>query len=259
MGGVCAAHPDAVVWASDAGSREEAAAWAERLALPLTSTDGPDLGVVLEVGPEGLALRLGQGPRVTAASRALARRRVGGRDLLLRAVGRLEEGAVVVDATAGLGADAFHLAVNGVRVHMIERHPLVAALLQDVLWRTGAGHEGEDARQAAARLSLSVGDARFLLGGIDPAPSVVLLDPMYPDAGKRALPNKGMALFRALVGTDADADEMLQAALRVALKRVVVKRPRRGALLGAGAPAPSGSVVGTTTRYDLYAPIRPGT
>ena len=120
---------------------------------------------------------------------------------------------------------------------------------------------GTDARQAAARLSLSVGDARLLLGGIDPAPSVVLLDPMYPDAGKRALPNKGMALFRALVGADADADEMLQAALRVALKRVVVKRPRRGAALGAGAgaAAPSGSVVGTTTRYDLYAPLRPGT
>jgi len=99
MGGVCAARLDAVVWAPDAGSREEAAAWAERLALPLASAEGSDQGVVLEVGPEGLALRLGPGPKVTVASRALTRRRAGGRDLLLRAVGRLAPGAVVVDAT----------------------------------------------------------------------------------------------------------------------------------------------------------------
>jgi len=48
----------------------------------------------------------------------------------------------------------------------------------------------------------------------------------------------------------------LLAALRAARRRVVVKRPLRAAALGAasGAPAPSGSVVGTTTRYDLYAP-----
>jgi 16S rRNA (guanine1516-N2)-methyltransferase len=82
---------------------------------------------------------------------------------------------------------------------------------------------------------------------------------MYPEAGKRSLPNKGMALFRALVGRDADAAEALEVALRVARRRVVVKRPRRAPPLGAdaGAPTPSGSVVGTTTRYDLYAPRPP--
>ena len=261
MGSVSAPLVEAVVRPLDASCRRRAAAWAERLALPFAATGPPVDGVVLEVGPEGLALRLAEGPRVRVAPRTLTRRRSGGRDLLLRAVGRLEDGDLVVDATAGLGADAFHLAAQGMRVHMLERQPLVAALLEDALQRAAAGHEGEDARQAAARLSLAGGDARVRLVAIDPPPAVVLLDPMYPDAGKRALPNKGMALFRTLVGDDADAAELLLVALRVARRRVAVKRPRRAAPLGeaSGAPAPSGSVMGTTTRYDLYAPRPPAT
>ncbi len=39
----------------------------------------------------------------------------------------------VVDATAGLGRDAFVLASVGCRVRMLERNPVVAALLDDGL------------------------------------------------------------------------------------------------------------------------------
>jgi len=259
MEGVSPPLVEAVVRPQHASCSRRAAAWAERLGLPLRPTGAPVEGVVLEVGPQGLALRLGEGPAVTVAPRALTHRRSGGRDLLLRAVGRIEADDLIVDATAGLGADAFHLAARGMRVHMLERQPLVAALLEDALERAASGRAGEDARQAAAHLSLAAGDARVRLDAIDPAPAVVLLDPMYPRAGKRALPNKGMALFRTLVGDDDDAAELLLVALRVARRRVAVKRPRRAAPLGAGAPAPSGSVMGTTTRYDLYAPRPPAT
>lgn len=41
----------------------------------------------------------------------------------------------MVDATAGLGRDAFVLAALGCRVRMVERHPVVAALLDDGLQR----------------------------------------------------------------------------------------------------------------------------
>lgn len=244
--------------ALDAACGPHAGVWAARLGLPLRTASAP-VGdeVVLEVGPEGLALRLGAGPRVAVAPRAATHRQAGRRrDLLLRAVGRVEDDDLVVDATAGLGADAFHLAAHGVRVHMFERHPLVAALLEDALERAAAGRSGEDVRLAAERLSLTGGDARDRLAALDPAPAVVLLDPMYPVAGKRALPTKGMALFRTLVGGDDDAAELLLVALRAARRRVAVKRPVRAPPLGAAsdAPAPSGSVVGTTTRYDLYAP-----
>jgi len=259
MGGVSTPFHKAFVRPLAADCAPYAEAWAARLGLPMRAAKASAADeVILEVGPGGLALRLGTGPRVTVAPRAATHRtRAGRRDLVLRAVGRVGDDEFVADATAGLGADAFHLAAHGVRVHMFEREPLVAALLEDALDRAAAGGAGEDARLAAARLGLTGADARTALGVLDPAPAVVLLDPMYPDAGKRALPNKGMALFRALVGADDDATELLVVALRAAHRRVAVKRPVRAAPLGAGtgAPAPTGSIVGTTTRYDLYAPL----
>ena len=239
-----------------------AAAWAERLGLRLWAAAEAAKGgagpydALLEVGADGLALRLPDGPRVRVAPRVSAQRRPGGRDLLLRAVGRVTPEGTVVDATAGLGDDAFHLASQGLRVILMERSPLVAALLEDALERARSGHEGDAAARAAARMRLLVGDARELLRSLDPPPDAVVLDPMYPRTGKRSLPGKGMALFRSLVGDDADAPGLLEAALAVAQRRVAVKRPKRAPALGAerGAPRPSGSVVGTTTRYDLYAP-----
>lgn len=47
----------------------------------------------------------------------------------------------VVDATAGLGRDAFVLAAVGCHVRMVERHPVVAALLDDGLARGYADPE----------------------------------------------------------------------------------------------------------------------
>jgi 16S rRNA (guanine1516-N2)-methyltransferase len=58
-----------------------------------------------------------------------------------------------------------------------------------------------------------------------------------------------MRMFRSLVGEDADAHRLLQAALRVARRRVVVKRPRRGELLG---PDPDHQLEGKSTRFDIY-------
>lgn len=263
-----------VVRALEPAAQPAAERWARRLGLPLSrpaagAGGGPPSAraggapagpttLVLEVAVSGLALRLVGGPRVAVAPGAVLARPPGGRDLLLRAVGPLAPGSRVADATAGLGADALRLAASGARVTMIERVPLVAALLEDALERARAGREGHAAREAAERLTLLEGDARTLLAGLDPPPAVVVIDPMYPASGKRARPKKGMALFRRLVGADADAPAVLDAALAVATARVVVKRPRRAPYLGRdrGAPAPSGSVTGTTSRYDIYAPRR---
>ncbi|MCW5196798.1 class I SAM-dependent methyltransferase, partial [Buchnera aphidicola (Pemphigus obesinymphae)] len=46
----------------------------------------------------------------------------------------------VLDATAGLGKDAFILAALGCQVCMIERNPIVAALLNDALQRNYKNH-----------------------------------------------------------------------------------------------------------------------
>ena len=80
------------------------------------------------------------GPSTWTSSKGLAhRRKFGGARPVHRQGGGVEVGAMptVVDATAGLGRDAFVLASLGCRVTLIERSPVVAALLQDGLARAG--------------------------------------------------------------------------------------------------------------------------
>lgn len=154
----------------------------------------------------------------------------------------------VVDATAGLGQDAFALAEAGCRVEMIERSPVVAALLRDGL---GRALRNPDSAAAAGRLVLHEGEATALLPQLAPV-EVVYLDPMYPRSGREGRKVKGMRLLRELLGGDEDAGELLTVARAAAGRRVVVKRPRRAPWL-AGV-APSGSQAGKTVRYDLYPP-----
>jgi 16S rRNA (guanine1516-N2)-methyltransferase len=156
----------------------------------------------------------------------------------------------VIDATAGWGVDAGVLAAAGREVTMIERHPVLAAILRDALERWRA-----DRRPGAERLSLVEGDARTLLGSL--RADVVLLDPMYPERGKSARKGEDLTLARQLVGDDADQGELLAAACAAARRRVVVKRPRLAPPLSGRAP--TGVIKGRTTRFDLYPPseVRP--
>lgn len=174
------------------------------------------------------------------ARRAAAR----GLEPLARAAG-LKGGhrPYVVDATAGLGQDALVLAAAGCEVTLFERSPVVAALLADGLRRLAAVSE------LAERLVLYHGDAAELLRTLALPPEVVYLDPMYPQGGKSAAKRKSMRMFRELVGDDADAGALLEAALSVALKRVVVKRPLKAEPLK---PKPSAQLKGRTTRFDIY-------
>ncbi len=228
------------------GDAAAAADLARSLQLPLS---GENTDLLLVLTPERLELR-------ETASRAgpvyadfsELRRRHGKREAVARAVG--VKGAFrprVLDATAGLGGDAFVLAAEGCRVTLVERSGVVAALLADGLRRA---LRDPATAAVAARMSLVPGEARAVLLGLDPAerPDTVYLDPMYPE-GKTALSRKEMRFFRRLVGDDADAGELLETALEVARRRVVVKRPAKAGFLG---DKPSATLPGKTTRFDLY-------
>ncbi|HEC20335.1 MAG TPA: hypothetical protein ENI97_13475 [Gammaproteobacteria bacterium] len=186
--------------------------------------------------------------------KAAHRRQFGGGrgQALPRALG-LKQGVnpSVVDATAGLGRDAFVLASLGARVTMIERSPILAALLEDGLRRLAAEPELTDI--ARSHLQLVQDNAIDWLqrqAKTDERPEVVYLDPMYPQRSKSALVKKEMRALRALVGDDEDAGVLLQAARHSAAKRVVVKRPK-GAPFLAG-EKPNGNVQSKNTRYDIY-------
>ncbi|MFN6886304.1 class I SAM-dependent methyltransferase, partial [Proteus mirabilis] len=100
------------------------------------------------------------------------------------------------DATAGLGRDAFVLASIGCNVRMVERHPVVAALLEDGLKRAYLDADiGEWMQQ---RMKLIYASSAQALTQISPAPDVVYLDPMYPHKTKSALVKKEMRVFQSL-------------------------------------------------------------
>ena len=231
---------------------------AARLGLALA--DAGDAELILQTSPNGLALagdprRYGKPLSVDfVTGRAAHRRRFGGGrgQLIARACG-LGQGVTpaVVDATAGLGRDAFVLASLGARVLLIERVAAIVALLEDGLAR--ALRDAETA-EIAARMRLVHGDAvtelEALIAAADFPPQVIHLDPMFPHRDKSALVKKEMRLFRTLAGDDEDAPRLLEAALDVASHRVVVKRPRKAPPIAG--PAPRHVIEGKTSRYDLY-------
>ena len=173
----------------------------------------------------------------------------GGRGQALpRAVGmKGGKTPMVVDATAGLGRDAFLLASLGAKVILIERSPDMHRLLEDGMAR--ARDAGGDVAEAISRMTLLQGDAKDLLPTL--APDVVLVDPMHPPRKKAALAKNEMRLIREIVGTDDDAVDLMKIALATASKRVVLKWPQRADPME-GIRPPSHQITGKSTRYDVF-------
>lgn len=151
----------------------------------------------------------------------------------------------VIDATAGWGEDAWVMASLGCEVTLIERQPIMAAMLEDAL----------DSHRAASpntvsRITLMKADAIAYLCEIksDQA-DVIHLDPMFPATGKSAAQNRSMRLLKHLAGDDADADSLWQAAMATGVKRVVVKRPPHAPPLG---KKPDAKIESKASRYDVY-------
>ena len=208
---------------------------AERLELLATHQDAPG-PVSVDFVKGALGFRTRHGNR--------------GKEPLARAIG--VKGLTiptVMDATAGLGRDAFIMAKLGCQVSLVERSPIIAALLRDGLVRALAD---DNTRAAAERMRLRIGDAATIMSQLTEHeyPDVIYLDPMYPHRNKSALVKKEMRLLRALIGEDVDAPLLLETALRVARNRVVVKRPRLATALPG--VAPSHTLLGSTTRFDVY-------
>ena len=179
------------------------------------------------------------------------RRHHGGgiKQALARAVG-IKSGIrpSILDVTAGLGKDSFLLASLGCNVSMIERSPLLAALLEDGLKRA---EENQGLQQAVpGRLTLFQGDAIQIMAELKSHPDTIYLDPMYPHKRKSALNKQEMRIIRTLVGDDTDAGKLLDSALLHAGNRVVVKRPKGAPLLNK--KQPSHVITMKNSRYDVY-------
>jgi len=205
--------------------------------LELKKLDEPKLGAI----------------KVDFVEGAVAHRRKfgGGRGQdIAKAVG-LKHGfnPLVLDATAGLGRDAFVLANLGCKVILMERMPIVAALLQDGLARAELNPDiGELVRNTMQLVHAS--SIKQMHEQNVSQPDVIYLDPMFPHREKSAQVKKEMRIFQSLVGEDLDADALLAPALALAKYRVVVKRPNYAPPLAN--KTPSTSINMKKNRFDVY-------
>ena len=225
----------------------------QRFAVPLRSKA---VGWYLSWHDEYLVLRHSDLPKQSdilvdfaSGSSNYRRQHGGGKDeAIAKAVGlHKKRDITVLDATAGLGRDGFVLASIGADVTLVERHPMVAALLADGLRR--AALDPQLCSWLPARMRLLFSPALDALQQAKPC-DVVYLDPMFPERQKSALVKKEMRAFHEVVGEDPDADQLLEPALQLALKRVVVKRPAYADPLAG--TKPSHVVKGKNNRFDVY-------
>lgn len=156
---------------------------------------------------------------------------------------------LVLDATAGLLRDTAVLAAAGAQVQVFERQPIIAALIRDGLQRAASTPE---LAALVAHIHFQQGNTLHYLQAqnLPRIPNIIYLDPMFPEREKSALVKKEMRIFKHLMGTDDDADELFLAAMAIKPKRVVVKRPKIAPPLAERAP--SYCVEGKSGRFDVY-------
>ncbi|NIA01451.1 MAG: class I SAM-dependent methyltransferase [Planctomycetia bacterium] len=237
---------------------EQAALLSNKFGIPHCPV-APESGFYLELSESGLALcqagLRSPGPvRVDFVGGAMGHRQRfgGGRgQALARAVG-MKPGfsPAIWDATAGLGRDGFVLASLGSHVTLCERSPLLAALLHDALRR--AADDSTIGNWVRDRLQLINADSFRCLQSLAETqrPQVVYMDPMYPAGKDHVQVKKDMRALQQLVGPDLDSGELLDIALQTALRRVVVKRPKRAGWIHNRKP--DTAIESKKTRYDIY-------
>lgn len=155
------------------------------------------------------------------------------------------EHPVLIDATAGMGEDSMILAAAGFEVYLFEQDHVIAALLKDALRRAA---DIPDLSEAVSRMHFTEGNSIELMAGLGIEPDVVLLDPMFPARQKSALVKRKFQLLQQLEKPCTDERDLLDAALNMKPRRVVIKRPLKGPYLAD--VKPGYSINGKAIRYD---------
>jgi len=186
------------------------------------------------------------------AGKAAHRRLYGGgkSQLLAKAVG-LNKGFKpnLIDATTGLAQDSFVLACLGCKVTMLERSPVLAALLEHALQRA---REDSEISPIIASMQLIHSDSikQLCTTKLSSQPDIIYLDPMFPEKKGHALVKKEMQYLQHLVGKDIDSSQLLSCAIKQAKYRVVVKRPAKAPYLDG--QKPQLQLGSKKQRFDIY-------
>lgn len=236
-----------VVCFEKGGQKDMAEAFARRIGAEISEKPGPKLTILFHA--KGVSLT-GYGLSYQGDFENMLRRVTNGRlqhEMLVRAAKSDKPGRKAIDATAGMGEDAFLLAAQGYEVTLFEQNPVIAVLLKDALRRAKKHPVLKD---IASRMNLvqdnSVEGMSKLLDPVD----VIYLDPMFPARQKSSLINKKLQLIQKLEPPCSEETDLFDAAISASPSKIIVKRPLKSEFLAGRKP--SYTLNGKAIRYDCY-------
>ena len=258
---------------------QKAKSLSKKLSVPFISALSDNYEFLLHFTEKGIALiqpkKNAPGPILIdfVSGKLDHRRRFGGgkNQAIAKAVGyKPSSPPSILDATAGLGHDAFVLATLGCNIMLIERSPILVVLLKDALQRARS-----NLSEIIARMHLLQEDSIKYMHDLPlkKKPDVVYLDPMFPKRSKSAKVKKEMIALQKLtllfpqqaeittlknktyiqnnfLNENENNANLFANALKCALKRVVVKRPRIAPYFNEVEPAIQ--FLGKSSRFDVY-------
>ena len=236
-----------VVCFEKGGQKDMAEAFARRIGAEISEKPGPKLTILFHA--KGVSLT-GYGLSYQGDFENMLHRVTNGRlqhEMLVRAAKSDKPGRKAIDATAGMGEDAFLLAAQGYEVTLFEQNPVIAVLLKDALRRAKKHPVLKD---IASRMNLvqdnSVEGMSKLLDPVD----VIYLDPMFPARQKSSLINKKLQLIQKLEPPCSEETDLFDAAISASPSKIIVKRPLKSEFLAGRKP--SYTLNGKAIRYECY-------
>ncbi len=237
-----------VVCIGKGGQRDMAESFAKRTGVPILDKPGENLNVLFDA--KGVSLT-GYGLTYQGDFEGMLHRGSDGRlahEMLVRAAKTTETALKGIDATAGMGEDAFLLAAYGYDMTLYEQNPVVAVLLKDALRRA---KKHPQLKEIAARMKLVEGNSVEELKTRVDAVDLIYLDPMFPGRQKSGLINKKLQLIQKLEPPCSDEVELFEAAIQAKPSKIIVKRPLKSPFLAG--KNPTYELKGKAIRYDCYA------
>ena len=237
-----------VICLEKGGQRDMAEAFARRTGYRIVEKQGEYLTVLFSA--KGVSLT-GFGLTYQGDFENMLHRVTNGRlqhEMLVRAAKSEKPGRKAIDATAGMGEDAFLLAACGYEMMLYEQNPVVAVLLKDALRRAKKHPKLKD---IVARMQLvegnSIDELKSRVDDID----LIYLDPMFPGRQKSGLINKKLQLIQKLEPPCSDEVELFETAIQAKPSKIIVKRPLKSPFLAG--KNPTYELKGKAIRYDCYA------
>ena len=236
-----------VVCLEKGGQRDMAESFARRTGFPIGNKPGEQLTVLFN--SKGVSLT-GFGLSYQGDFENMLHRVTNGRlqhEMLVRAAKSEKPGRRAIDATAGMGEDAFLLAAQGYEVTLYEQNPVIASLLKDALRRA---RKHPILKEIAGRMKLMEGNSVECLPKLLDSVDVIYLDPMFPARQKSSLINKKLQLIQKLEPPCSTETELFDAAILAEPEKIIVKRPLKSEFLAGRKP--SYTLNGKAIRYDCY-------